>query len=296
MSNETLAVIISILNTTIRMATPLAFAAIAGSISERAGVVALGLEGYMVVGAFSGVVGAYYFGTAFSGVLGAAIAGAIIASIFALLCIRFKANQIVAGLGINILAPGLASVLMVAIWNNKGKSDPVSQLTKIDIPFIKDIRFIGEVLSGHISLFYIMLVVMLISWIVIYKTPLGIRIRATGEKPEVVDSIGLSSTKIKFIAVIISGMLAAIGGSYLSLGQLNFYSKNMVAGRGFIAVAIFVFARWNPVYCVLVSLLFGFTEAIQLRLQTLAIPSQFLSMLPYIFAIVVLGGFGKKAK
>lgn len=296
MSNETLTVIISILNTTIRMATPLAFAAIAGSISERAGVVALGLEGYMVVGAFSGVVGAYYFGTAFSGVLGAAIAGAIIASIFALLCIRFKANQIVAGLGINILAPGLASVLMVAIWNNKGKSDPVSQLTKIDIPFIKDIRFIGEVLSGHISLFYIMLVVMLISWIVIYKTPLGIRIRATGEKPEVVDSIGLSSTKIKFIAVIISGMLAAIGGSYLSLGQLNFYSKNMVAGRGFIAVAIFVFARWNPVYCVLVSLLFGFTEAIQLRLQTLAIPSQFLSMLPYIFAIVVLGGFGKKAK
>lgn len=215
--------------------------------------------------------------------------------IFGILCVRYKADQIVAGLGVNILTPGLASVLMVAIWDNKGKSDPVSQLAKIDIPIIRNIPIIGDIISGHISLFYVMLLVMLISWIIIYKTPLGIRLRATGENSDVVDSIGLSSNKIKFVAVIISAVLAAIGGSFLSLGQLNFYSKDMVAGRGFIAVAIFVFAKWNPVHCVLVSLLFGFTEALQLRLQTLAIPSQFLSMLPYIFAIVVLSGFvGKK--
>lgn len=292
MNNETLVMIISILNTTIRMATPLAFAAIAGSISERAGVVALGLEGYMVIGAFAGVVGSYYFGSAFAGVMGAAIGGLIFALIFGILCVKYEANQIVAGLGINMLAPGLTSVLMVAIWNNKGKSETVSQLAKIDIPILKDIKFIGDILSGQISLVYIMILVMIISWIIIYKTPLGIRLRATGENSEVVDSIGLSSSRIKFFAVIISGVLAAIGGSFLSLGPLNFYSKNMVAGRGFIAVAIFVFAKWNPVYCVIISLLFGFSEAIQLRLQTLAIPSQFLSMLPYIFAIIVLSGFG----
>jgi ABC-type uncharacterized transport system permease subunit len=294
-NNEIIVLIISILNTTIRMATPLAFASIAGTISEKAGIIALGLEGYMVAGAFTGVVFAHYFGSAIIGVIGAAIGGAVIGLIFGILCVRYKADQIVAGLGVNILTPGLASVLMVAIWDNKGKSDPVSQLAKIDIPIIRNIPIIGDIISGHISLFYVMLLVMLISWIIIYKTPLGIRLRATGENSDVVDSIGLSSNKIKFVAVIISAVLAAIGGSFLSLGQLNFYSKDMVAGRGFIAVAIFVFAKWNPVHCVLVSLLFGFTEALQLRLQTLAIPSQFLSMLPYIFAIVVLSGFvGKK--
>lgn len=279
---------LNILATSIRMAVPLGFASIAGAISESAGIVALGLEGFMMIGAFTGVAGAHYSGSAWLGVLMAVIASTLFALIFGVFCIRYKSNQVVAGVGMNVIAEGLVSVLMISIFGSKGKSEAVASLKSIHIPVIKNIPVVGTILSGYSGLMYILILVMIVSWVVIYKTPIGIRLRATGINDLVVDSLGLRANVLKYFAVGISGALAAMGGAFLSLSQLNFYSKGMVAGRGYIALAIFVFAKKNPVFCVIISVLFGFTEAIQLRLQAFPIPSQFLSMLPYICTLIVL--------
>lgn len=280
--------ILNIISTSVRMAVPLGYAAIAGSVSETAGIVALGLEGFMTIGAFSGVVGSYYTGNPILGLLIAAVVTGLFALIFGLFCIRFESDQVVAGVGMNIIATGLVSVLMVSIFDNKGKSALINPLKEIDLPILKEIPVLNQVLSGFTGLVYLLILIMIVSWIVIYKTPIGIRIRAAGINATVVDSLGLQSKKLKYCAVMISGVLAGLGGTFLSMSQLNFYSKDMVAGRGYIALAIFAFSKKNPLYCVLISLLFGFTEAIQLRLQKFPIPSQFLSMLPYACTLIVL--------
>lgn len=281
-------ILLNIIATSIRMSVPLGFAAIAGAISELAGIVALGLEGFMSIGAFAGVLGAYYSGSAWVGVVTAFAAGCIFALVFGVFCIKYKSNQVVAGVGMNIIAEGLISVLMITFFGSKGKSGIVEALPLIDIPVIKHIPVLNVLLSGYSGLVYLLLAVTVVSWVMIYRMPIGIRLRATGINAAVVDSLGLQADMIKYGAVVICGGLSALGGVFLSLSQLNFYSKNMVAGRGYIALAIFVFARKNPVYCLLISILFGFTEAIQLRMQAFPIPSQFLSMIPYICTLVVL--------
>lgn len=280
--------LLNIIATAVRMSIPLGYAAIGGAISEFSGIVALGLEGFMTIGAFTAVAGAYYLGSAWLGVLAAMIAGTLFALIFGLFCIKYKSDQVVAGVGMNIIAEGLVSVLMVSIFGNRGKSSIVDALPVIDIPVIKEIPVLNTLLSGYTGLAYLLFLVMIVSWIVIYRMPAGIRLRATGINDMVVDSLGLRSGLIKYAAVGVCGALSALGGAFLSLSQLNFYSKDMVAGRGYIALAIFVFARKNPVYCVLVSILFGLTETIQLRMQVFPIPTQFLSMIPYLCTLIML--------
>lgn len=281
-------IFLSIFSTSIRMAVSLGYASIAGAISETAGIIALGLEGFMTIGAFAGVVGAYYTDSTIAGICIAGVAAGIFSLILGLFCIQFQSNQVVAGVGSNIIADGLVSVLMISIFGSKGKSEMIRPLSQIDIPMIKSIPVLGDILSGYTGLVYFLFLVMLTAWIVIYKTPVGIRLRATGINALVVDSLGLKSNRLKYISVFVSGLLSGLGGAFLSMSQLNFYSKGMVSGRGYIALAIFVFARKNPVMCVLISILFGFTEAVQLRMQAFPIPSQFLSMLPYLCTLIVL--------
>lgn len=288
MTSELYGVITSTLSATLRMAVPLGFAAIGGAVSERAGVIALGLEGYMTIGAFFSVLGSFWSGSAAVGLLAGALAAAAFAGIYGFCCIHLKAQQTVSGLGMNIVAPGLVAIMMVMIFGNKGKSAMVANLTPIELPLIGKIPFLGEVLSGHTVLFYLLFAVAAAAWVVMFKTPEGMRLRSVGTDAEVVGALGLSVKAIQYRAVIVSGVLAGIGGAYLSLGQLNFYSSDMVAGRGFIAIAIFVFARWNPMLCVWASLLFGFTESIQMRLQTMGMPSQIIQMLPYACTLLVL--------
>lgn len=280
--------VLNIIATSIRMSIPLGYAAIAGAISEFAGIVALGLEGFMTIGAFAGVLGAYYTGNGWIGVIIAILAGALYALIFGVFCIKYKSNQVVAGVGMNVIAEGLVSVLMISIFGSKGKSAMVDSLSSVNIPIIKDIPILNVLLSGYSGLAYLLIIVTIIAWIVIYKMPIGIRLRATGINDKVVDSLGLRSNQIKYVAVMVCGGMSALGGVFLSLSQLNFYSKNMVAGRGYIALAIFVFAKKNPVYCVLISILFGLTETIQLRMQAFPIPTQFLSMIPYLCTLIML--------
>lgn len=280
--------ILNIIASSIRMSIPLGYASIAGAISEFSGIVALGLEGFMTIGAFSGVLGAYYFGNAWIGVLTAGAVGALYALIFGVFCIKYQSNQVVAGVGMNIIAEGLVYVLMIGIFGSKGKSEMVDSLSVIHIPVIKDIPVLNVLLSGYSGLAYLLAAVAVLSWVVIYKMPVGIRLRATGINDKVVDSLGLRSNLIKYISVMVCGALSALGGVFLSLSQLNFYSKDMVAGRGYIALAIFVFAKKNPMYCVWISVLFGLTETIQLRMQAFPIPTQFLSMIPYLCTLLML--------
>ncbi len=280
--------ILNIIATSIRMSIPLGYAAIGGAISEFSGIVALGLEGFMTIGAFTGIVGAYYSGSAWVGVLTAMLAGVLFALVFGVFCIRYQSNQVVAGVGMNIIAEGLVSVLMISIFGSKGKSAIVTALPEIHIPVLKDIPILGTIFSGYSGLAYLLILVMVAAWIIIYKMPIGIRLRATGINETVVDSLGLRANLIKYVAVMVCGGLSALGGVFLSLSQLNFYSKDMVAGRGYIALAIFVFAKKNPIYCMLVSILFGLTETIQLRMQVLPIPTQFLSMIPYLCTLIML--------
>lgn len=279
---------LNIIASSIRMSIPLGYASIAGAISEFSGIVALGLEGFMTIGAFAGVLGAYYSGSAWIGVLTAAAAGALYALIFGVFCVRYQSNQVVAGVGMNIIAEGLVSVLMIGIFGSKGKSAMVASLPAIQIPVIKEIPVLNVLLSGYSGLAYLLAAVTVISWIVIYRMPIGIRLRATGINDRVVDSLGLRSNRIQYVSVMVCGGLSALGGAFLSLSQLNFYSKDMVAGRGYIALAIFVFAKKNPVYCVWISILFGLTETIQLRMQAFPIPTQFLSMIPYLCTLIML--------
>lgn len=294
--NETLTMVASVLAATLRMSVPLGFAAIGGAISEKSGVIALGLEGYMTIGALFAVLGSYWTGSAGLGLLFAALAGGLFAAVYALMSVRFKANQTVAGLGMNIMAPGLVAVLMVTIFGNKGKSEVVAGLAPIELPFVKNIPFVGQILSGHTILFYLLIVVAVAAWVMMYKTPAGMRLRSTGTNPEVIDSLGLGADKIKYIAAITAGVLAGIGGAYLSIGRLNFYSNEMVAGRGFIAIAVFVFAKWNPIWCLWVAMLFGFTDAIQMRLQAFEVPSQLVQMIPYLCTLLVLVNIRNKKR
>lgn len=287
---------LNMIASSLRMSVPLGYASIAGAISEFSGIVALGLEGFMTIGAFMGVLGAYYSGNAWIGVLTAAVAGALYALIFGVFCIKYQSNQVVAGVGMNIIAEGLVSVLMIGIFGSKGKSEIVDSLSVIHIPIVKDIPVLDVLLSGYSGLAYLLVAVMILSWIAIYKMPVGIRLRAAGMNDKVVDSLGLRSNLIKYVSVMICGGLSALGGVFLSLSQLNFYSKDMVAGRGYIALAIFVFAKKNPVYCVLISVLFGLTETVQLRMQAFPIPTQFLSMIPYLCTLVMLLFAAKKIK
>ena len=296
MDNSTLGLVASILSATLRMSVPLGFAAIGGAISERSGIIALGLEGYMTIGAFFAVWGAHVTGNAVCGLLIGALSAGFFALIYGFVSIHMKAQQTVSGLGMNTIAPGLVAILMVAIFGNKGKSTLVSNLQPIKLPIISKIPFFGEVFSGHTILLYVFLVVAILSWVVMYKTPEGIRLRSAGTNPEVIESLGLSVKAIQYRAVFASGILAGLGGAYLSIAQLNFYSSDMVSGRGFIAIAVFVFAGWNPLKCILAALLFGFMEAIQMRLQTLGMPSQIIQMLPYFCTLLVLANIRTSRK
>ncbi|MBU7042531.1 MAG: ABC transporter permease [Theionarchaea archaeon] len=287
--------IVSLLAATLRISPPIALASIGGAYSERSGIINIGLEGMILIGAFIGVVATHYVGNPWIGVLAAITAGGVFGLLHAVLCIRFKANQVVSGVGVNILALGLSTLLLQVIWGNRGASDSVPGIAPITLPLISDIPVIGDIVGRQNPLVYIMLVLVAVSWIVMFKTPFGLRVRAVGENPEAADTVGIHVHKIQYICVTISGMLSGLGGAYLSLGWLNLFSQNMSAGRGFMALAANIFGKWNPAGAFGASLLFSFTDALQIKLQGVGIPIQFIQMIPYILTILVLAGAVKRA-
>lgn len=279
----------------IRMATPIAFAALGGMFSERAGIINIGLEGMMLNCAFSAVVTTYYLGNPWLGVLMALIIGALQGLLHGIITIKFEGNQVVSGTGINILALGLTAYLSQIIWGSRGASDAVQGIDSISIPLLRDIPIIGEIIGEHSPLVYVLIITVIISYIVLFKTPFGLRIRAVGENPAAADTAGVNVYKIKYLCVIISGTLAGLGGAFLSLGHLNLFAWGMTGGRGFIALAAMIFGGWMPLEILGASILFGFSDALQMRLQLLGIlPPQIILTIPYILTIVVLAGTIRK--
>src|SRR5918999_4584755 len=273
----TLALIFS----TVRLSTPLILAALGGLFSERSGVINIALEGMMLAGAFTAAAVTYATGNPWVGLLAAIGGGLAVALIHAVACIRYTADQVVVGTGINILMIGLPGFLSGAFFLSSGSTPqlPIDQL----IP-----RAPIAMAFGFVPL----------TWYVLYRTPFGLRLRAVGENPEAADAAGIDVTKVRYTGVLLSGALAAIGGAYLSIGQSSLFTRNMTSGRGFIALAALIFGKWRPVQTMLACLLFGFTEAVSIQMQGAVklpsgedIPVQFIQMVPYVLTIVVLAGF-----
>jgi len=281
----------------IRMATPIVYAALGGMFSERVGIVHIGLEGVMLTSSFAGVTASYYTGNPWIGVLVAVLTGGLVSLIHAILTIRYIGDQIVSGTGLNILALGFTSYMTQIIWGNRGASDGVQGIADISIPIIKDIPFIGTVFGTHSPLVYLMPFVVYACYYVLFKTPFGLRIRAVGEHPIAAETAGVDVIKIKYTGVILGGMLAGLGGAFLSLSHLNLFTRGMTGGRGFIAMAAMIFGKWMPFGVFASGLLFGFADALQIRLQSLGIlPPQIILTIPYLLTIAILAGFVGKAK
>jgi general nucleoside transport system permease protein len=292
--HEMLSVLFSLntLAAAIRIATPIALAAMGGAFSERAGIINIGLEGMLLGGAFAAVAGSFYTGSPWVGVVCAALAGGLFGLLLAFFTIRLAANHVVAGVGVNILALGATTWLMQVLWGNRGSSPNVTGLREISIPVLKDLPVLGRLLGTHSPLVYLMFLLIAAGWVLLFKTALGLRIRMVGEHPEAADTAGINIQQVQYFSVILSGGLAGLGGAYLSLGHLNWFSMNMSAGRGYMALAANIFGHWNPLGCLAASFLFAFTDAAQMRLQSLniGVPYELIQMLPYLLTIIVLAG------
>lgn len=275
----------------LRMATPLIFAALGGIFSERSGVVNIALEGMMLIGAFTAMFVSHQTGMPWLGVLGAMLAGLLIGLLHAVFCIHYRANQVVIGTAINIFAGGLTVFLLRYYFGAAGTSPSVATISDITLPLISQIPWIGRVIGRQNPLVYLALIAVVIANIVIYKTSWGLRLRAVGEHPRAADTVGVNVFRMRYVAVALSGALAGLGGTYLSIAHLSRFSEGMTAGRGFIALAAVIFGKWTPYGALGACLFFGYADALQMRLQAVGVPTQFMNMLPYVLTMVALAGF-----
>ena len=271
-----------------RIAIPICFGALGSTICERAGIVNIGIEGMMLAGSFGGVVGALVTGSPWIGLLFAMVAGMLFSLLHGVLTIHYGTGHIISGLGVNLLASGVTTVLLVAIWQNRGKSEMVGTLPTIELTFLKKIPFIGQAFGSFSPLFLLLLAAVALLWVFLYKTTFGLRARIVGESPQTADAAGISVPKMQYICVLLCGLLCGLGGAYLSIGDIGMFSRDMVAGRGYIAMAVTIFGAWNPIGALGGGLLFGLAQSLQFRLQQSGIPVQLIQMLPYVITILVL--------
>lgn len=287
--------IVSLLSATLRLTTPIAFATLGAVVMELAGINALATEGIMLSGAFGAVIGSWLFGSPWMGILFGVLFSVFVALIRSYLCIEHQANHTVSGVGLNILVSGFTAMMLKVIWNMDGKSEVVANLNDWSIPIIKDIPFIGSILGKQNPIVYMLIPTIILTWYLIRKTSFGLRLMTAGENPEVLSSLGLSVSKYRYLSTILGAALIGIGGAYLSIGQLSFFSQDMTSGRGYMALAACVFGKWSPIGAFGGALLFGFADAMQMRLQTAVTYTQFIQMIPYILTIFVLSSFVGKS-
>jgi ABC-type uncharacterized transport system permease subunit len=283
-----------VLASTLRFATPLAFAAMGGIFSERSGVVNIGLEGMMLMGAFFGVWGAVWSGTWVVGLLMAMLFGGLLGLVHAVFSIHLRADQIVSGFAVNFLALGLTGFLYSSIYPG-GIEANVSRVPNVHLGFLDDIPVIGDFLDGVFGnlnlLVWIMFGVVILAYVILFKTPIGLRIRSVGEHPRAADTVGISVYGVRYAAVITSGVLAALGGAFLSIGFVGTFTENMTSGRGYIALAAVIFGMWLPGWAFAATLLFGFGFALAIPLQREAgISENLISTVPYVLTLVALVG------
>ena len=280
--------ILNLLAGAIRVTIPIAFAALAGMLAEKAGIINMGLEGMMLFGAFFSVVGSYLTGSPWIGLLFAMAAGALTGLLMAVFAIGFKCEHMLTGVAVNLLASGLTVVLMQLIWNTRGKSAAVNGLGVVELPLISKIPVLKDLIGTVSPLFLILIFCVIALWYVLYKTPAGLRITVIGNNPFMAGSMGINVYRVQFICMMVSGALAALGGAYLSIGDINMFSKDMVAGRGYIALSMVILGGWHPVGVALGGLVYGVAQSLQFRIQSIEIPPQLVQMLPYVVTILVL--------
>lgn len=304
-------ILLSTLDSTIRVSTPLILCAMAGLFSERSGIVDIGLEGKMLAGAFAAAAAAAITGSAWLGLTAAIGVAVAMALLHGFACITHRGNQVVSGLAINILASGLTVTLGIA-WFHQGGQTPLlsgdARFYSIDLPgavALLDVPLIGAVysqlISGHNALVYIAFMTVPVTWWVVYQTRFGLRLRAVGENPQAVDTAGISVFWLRYRAVLCAGILCGIAGAYLSIAQNASFIREMSAGKGYIALAALIFGKWKPKTALLACLLFGFLEALTVRLEGVSlpvigeVPAQLMQALPYILTVILLAGFIGKA-
>jgi general nucleoside transport system permease protein len=280
----------------LRYATPLTFAAIGGMFSERSGVVNIGLEGMMLMGAFFGILGADKLNSWPLGLLAAVVAGALTALIHAFVSISLRADQIVSGTAINFLALGVTGYFFIDVYGSQGTpGEGIPRVPEVNLDFFGSIPLVGTFLEdvfGHLNLMiWLSFLLLVVSYIVMFKSPIGLRIRSVGEHPRAADTVGISVYATRYACVTVSGMLAALGGAYLSIGFLGSFNENMTAGRGFIALAALIFGNWRPFGAFGAALLFGFSSALAQRLPEYSTSGAVLfQALPYALTLIAVAG------
>lgn len=272
-----------LLQATLRMATPLIYAGIGETFSEKAGIINIGLEGYMLIGAFTAYATVYYTNNLFLAIVNAILVTAVFGGLFAYLTITIKANQVIIGAALNLVGVGLSGYFYRILFAQTRKAEAVRTFQQHPIPILKDIPLLGPSFFEQNILVYGTYLLVPLAAIILYKTAFGLALRGTGEHPHAIESLGIRVVTMRYGAVIFAAMLAGIGGAYLPIAHANQFVENMTAGRGYIALAMVAFGQWNPVYVWLAGLLFGGTFALQLHLQAgqTLIPYQFLQILPY---------------
>jgi len=285
------------------LTVPIALAALGATFCERGGVVNIAMEGLMEIGAFVAVVVAAVTGNAWIGTLGAVAAGMAASALLGWTALHMKSNQVITGMAVNALftgltgAGGLTGFLLVAVYGMQGTPTSTPQLPLWHIPVVNGIPFLGQILSGQISLFYVFVVLAVVAHFALYRTRWGLRLRSVGENPWAADALGLRVRALKWQGVLISGAMSGLAGAYLSIGTLNLYNTDMVAGRGFIALAAVIVGGWTPLGAVGVSLLFGVLTALTYQLQaTTSLPQNLVLMAPYLLTVIVLAVAARRVR
>jgi simple sugar transport system permease protein len=274
----------------LRVTTPILFAALGALISNRAGIINIGMEGIMLVSALAGVIVSAYTHSAWVGLLGAVLSGTLIAGILAFFTLKFKTHIILGGVAINMFASGGTVFILYLLSGDKGSSTSLASkvLPSLQIPLLKDIPVLGPILSGHHILTYFSILSVFVVYYLLNRTPLGLRIRSVGENPHAAQSVGVNVIKIQYTALLLSGFFASLGGAYMSMGYLSLFTRDMVAGRGWIAIAAESMGRSTTVGTALTSLLFGAADALSNALQVLKIPAELIATLPYVATVIGL--------
>ncbi len=282
-----LVILVTLVTSTLRSATPLMLASLGGLFSERSGIINIGLEGIMLMGAWAAVYGSYLTGSAGVGLLFAIGAGLLVAALHAVACIHWKANQVVSGVAINLLGAGFTEYMMTRVWGQAGQSPSVNKVPDLVLPYI-----------GGINWFvFIAFALVLLSHFVLWHTPWGLRLRSVGEHPLAADTVGINVYKMRWHGVLLSGLFAGLAGASLSIGLVSIFTNGMTAGRGFIALAAMIFGKWTPLGAMAAALLFGAADALGIVFQTqgIPVPNEFLYMVPYVLTMLTLAGLVGRA-
>jgi len=288
---ETVVVWSALFAAMLRYATPLIFAALGGMFSERSGVVNVGLEGMMLMGAFFGIMAADKLDSWLLGLLVGVASGGAAALLHAIWAVHLRVDQIISGFAINFLALGLTGYLFIDVYGQEGTPTDIPSIPNVRLSFLDGVPFLGDIFGNLNLMIWIALILVPTSWFVLFKTPLGLRIRAVGEHPRAADTVGIDVYRIRYGAVIASGMLAAAGGAFLSIGFVNSFNENMTAGRGFIALAAVIFGNWRPFGAAAACFLFGFSSALAQRLPEYSESAAVLfQALPYVLTLIAVAG------